>query len=344
MSSRFARRGALQGVVGALALGLTAWAFAPPLDAGTTQPSGEAQPPALALGREALARMRGCFIVDYNFHETRALAPGYTRDERVYDANRDKTVMEWVYPVESGRGVRLQHVLFALDAQGRLVERSLLRHQAEDWEYAPTSLFEYQGASHWTKKDVEQPEGKWVRRVTNLDGGLRYQCVGSWEQRGHRLEWQCGDTYAPIPGRETRDMQRSDYQALVRRTHLVVFPGSWLEKQQNVKTVETGAERTPLAEEVGRTWYVRVPDEECAAAARFAAERQAFWNLLQHTWDEVFAQTGAFVEVTPPGAPPRFVRVDAVEERFFTQVANDEKARAAARQELLDVIDAYRAQ
>ncbi|MCI0570653.1 MAG: hypothetical protein L0Y66_07870, partial [Myxococcaceae bacterium] len=107
-----------------------------------------------SLGREALSRMGGCFIVDYNFHETRPLAEGYARDERVYDVNQTRTVMEWVYPIESGKTLRLQHVLFALDEQGRFHEEALLRHQAEDWEYAPASYFEYEGASRWKKQAV----------------------------------------------------------------------------------------------------------------------------------------------------------------------------------------------
>ncbi|MCI0673093.1 MAG: hypothetical protein L0Y64_21800, partial [Myxococcaceae bacterium] len=195
----------------------------------------------------------------------------------------------------------------------------------------------------WKKQAVPQPDGKWVRKVTNLDDGLRYQCVGAWQRKGQRLEWQCGDNYAPIPGRETRDMKRKDYQALVRSTHLVVFPTSWVERQRNVKTVEAGAQRRPLAEEVGRTWYVRVPDAECAPAARFAEERQAFWNLLQATWDEVFQQVDGFAEVKLPDAPPRFVRLGEVEERHHAQVASDERARATAKKEILEVIEAYRA-
>jgi hypothetical protein len=35
--------------------------------------------------------MAGCFLVDYSYVETEGLAPGYTRDPRVYDVNRDKS-------------------------------------------------------------------------------------------------------------------------------------------------------------------------------------------------------------------------------------------------------------
>ena len=295
-----------------------------------------------APGREALSRMGGCFIVDYNFSETHPLAPGYVRDERVYDVNETKTVMEWIYPIESANTLRLQHVLFALDDQGRFTADSLLRHQAEDWQYEPASYFDYQGGLTWTKVKVTAPQGRWVRKITALDDGLRYQCVGAWERKGKRLEWQCGDNYAPIPGRETRDMGRKDYQGLLRSTHLVVFPEHWVERQKNVKTVEDGAARKPLTEEVGRNWFLRVPDEQCAEAQRFAAERQAWTDLLQTTWEELYAHVDAFAESKPTDAPPRFARIAEIEERYYDRVGKDEQARAAAKNEILEAIEAYR--
>ncbi len=298
---------------------------------------------AFAAGREALSRMSGCYIVDYNFSETRALSPDYVRDERIYDVNDDKTVMEWIFPIESGNTLRLQHVLFSLDQQGRFNPESLLRHQAEDWQYAPASYFDYQGGLRWTKVKVTEPDGKWLRKITALDDGLRYQCVGAWQQKGKRLEWECGDNYAPIPGRETRDMGRKDYQGLLRSTHLVVFPVHWVERQNNVKTVEQGTERKPLAEEVGRNWFLQVPDENCSAIQRYVAERKAWWRLLQETWEELYAREEGFAESKPENGPPRFARINEIEERYYSRVENDEQARSAAKKEILEVIDAYRA-
>src|SRR5688500_7576227 len=91
------------GLASALSLGLAGCAGPQQSSRGQTSSPEVAAPAGLALGREALSRMGGCYIVDYNFHETRPLAAGYSRDERVYDINEKKTVMEWVYPVESGQ-------------------------------------------------------------------------------------------------------------------------------------------------------------------------------------------------------------------------------------------------
>ena len=105
--------------------------------------------------------------------------------------------------------------------------------------------------------------------MTNLDDGLRYQCAARWTEDRAYPEWSCAN-YAPIPGRETRDMGRSDYQTLQRGTRIVVYGaaqgGSWLERQDNVKTIHTDSGRVPLVRELGKNWYVRLPDAECAGA------------------------------------------------------------------------------
>src|SRR5262249_27741704 len=46
----------------------------------------------LDRGRHAILSLTGCFLVDYSYVETESLKPGYVKDARVYDVNRDKTV------------------------------------------------------------------------------------------------------------------------------------------------------------------------------------------------------------------------------------------------------------
>src|SRR5918994_1843161 len=77
-------------------------------------------------------------------------------------------------------------------------------------------------------------------------------------------EWSCAN-YAPIPGRETRDMGRADYNALERSTRIVAYGDSWLERQDNLKIADGASGRAPLARETGKNWYVRLPDSQCAA-------------------------------------------------------------------------------
>ena len=171
--------------------------------------------------------------------------------------------------------------------------------------------------------------------------------ASAWSEDTAYPEWSCGKNYAPIPGRETRDMGRKDYQALDRSTRIIVYGasqgGSWLERQDNVKTIHTDAGRQPLVRELGKNWYVRLPDAECAAGQAFAAPRRAFWTLLRETWDGILDGSKPFVDRTPAGQPPRFVRMFELEDQAAGRDLSNEQVRQATRREILDIIEQYRA-
>jgi len=299
--------------------------------------------PSVEQALEAIRSMTGCFLVDYSFVEVEALKPGYARDRRVYDVNADKSVKEWITAQAlSPRHIRLQRILFAADLGGAVRPESLLRHQSEDWEHGAAFLYDFAGPSSWRVRDLRATPDLWTRRITNLDDGLRYQCAAAWKTGGGYPEWSCA-TYAPVPGRETRDMGRKDYNTLDRRTRIVAYGTSWLERQDNVKTIDADGARTPLVRELGKTWYVRLPDAECAAGAAFTRDRQAFWTLLRETWDGVLTGDAPFAEKQPPGQPPRFAKMYEVEEEFAGRDLSDPAVRAAARERILRVIDEYRA-
>src|SRR5688572_22220202 len=116
----------------------------------------------LDRGRQALASMTGCYLVDYSYVETEGLRPGYVRDPRVYDVNRDKSVKEWISAERlSGRRVRLQRILFATDLGGSVRPGSVIRHQSEDWEYDAPFLYEFVAPSTWHVKDLTSSLDMW---------------------------------------------------------------------------------------------------------------------------------------------------------------------------------------
>jgi hypothetical protein len=309
------------------------------LVAASGAPAGAADD-QLDRGRKAIQSLTGCYLVDYSFVETEGLQPGYVRDTRVYDVNRDKSVKEWISAEPlSDRRIWLQRILFATDLRGAVRAGSELRHQSEDWQYDAPFLYDFVAPQRWEVKKV--PPGLWTRRIANLDDGLRYQCAARWKTDTAYPEWSCAN-YAPIPGRETRDMARADYHALDRHTRIVAYGESWLERQENVKTVHAGGGRTPLVRETGKNWYVRLPDAECATAQAFARPRQAFWALLRETWDGVLAGDGPFVETAPPGQPPRFMKMYEIEEEYAGRDLSDPAVRNAARERILAVIGEYR--
>lgn len=298
-----------------------------------------AKPTDTLPGSAAIRSMTGCYLVDYSYVETEGLKPGYKRDSRIYDVNKTKAVKEWIYAEDVGpKHIRLQHILFAADPQGKLIPGSELKHQAEDWEFEAASLYDFKGPQTWENRKLEG-KGHWTRKITNLDDGLRYQCAAGWSQDTAYPHWSC-QNYAPIPGRETRDMGRKDYNTLERSTQLIVYGDSWLERQENTKMIDEKNKRTPLAKESGKNWYVRLPDRECVAAQDFAKTRQPFWALLRETWDEVFQKGGTFKESTQK--PPRFAKMMEIESSYSNQNLSDPKIREQARQDILKTIQEYR--
>jgi len=294
-----------------------------------------------AAAEAAIRGLTGCYLVDYNYTETTSLKEGYTPDPRVYDVNDDKSIKEWIYAIDLGPGkIRLQHILFGTDLAGNLIEGSELRHQAEDWEYNAPFLYDFVSPLNWAVKPLGDSSDRWTRKITNLDDGLRYQCAAPWNTSGAYAEWSC-ENFAPIPGRETRDMARKDYNTLQRLTRILAYGNSWLERQDNTKIIYADGVKTPLVKEAGKNWYVRLPDSECAPALAFMEPRQAFWTLLQQTWDEVFTGDRAFVEKA--STTPRFARMMAIEEQFRGRDLNNRSVRESARQAILALIQEYRA-
>src|SRR5438093_4141042 len=132
----------------------------------------------LDRGLQAVRSMAGCYLVDYSYVEVESLKPGYTRDPRVYDVNRDKSAKEWITPdVVSPSRIRLQRVLFLTDLAGVVQAGTEIRHQTEDWEYDAPFLYELVAPRAWRVRDLKPTPGLWTRRVTNLDDGPRYQCA-----------------------------------------------------------------------------------------------------------------------------------------------------------------------
>ena len=310
---------------------------------GAALPAAAADDAQLARGLQAIQRMAGCFLVDYSYVEVEDLKPGYVRDPRVYDVNRDKSAKEWITAeVLSPQRIWLRRILFLANLDGTIRSGTELRHQSEDWQYDARFLYDFVAPLSWQARELKATPGLWTRRVTNLDDGPRYQCAAAWSDDRAYPEWSCSN-YAPIPGRETRDMGRKDYNTLQRGTRIVAYGSSWLERQDNVKTIDADGARTPVVRELGKTWYVRLPDAECAAGVAFARDRQAFWALLRDTWDGVLTGDAPFVERQPEGQPPRFARMYDVEAEFMGRDLTDPAVRTAARERILRIIDEYRA-
>ena len=301
-------------------------------------------PAQLQTGLQAIRSLAGCYLVDYSFVETESLQSGYVRDPRVYDVNRDKSIKEWIVAQEiTPTRIRLQHILFGADLNGNFMPGSLLKHQAEDWEYSAAFSYEFIAPLTWDVQNHPAGNDFWTRRITNLDDGLRHQCTAQWLTQTAFPEWSCAN-YAPIPGRETRDMGRKDYNTLDRSTRVIAYGNSWLERQNNVKTIHSPQGlRSPLAREEGKTWYVRLPDSECADAQAFAKAGQPFWNVLRQAWDEVLVGDRPFLELAAtPGQASRYSQILDIEDLSQTQDLNLESNRRSIISSIQAVISSFR--
>lgn len=311
---------------------------------GCATVSSTTQASDLQAGTDAIKSMGGCYLVDYSYAETESLKAGYNRDGRVYDVNSDKSIKEWIYVDQvTPQRLRVQHVMFASDLQGNLMEGSQLKHTGEDWEFQAPFLYNFTGPNTW---EVSQGTtvGTWTRRVTNLDDGLRYQCAAPWSTDKANPEWTCGG-YSPIPGRETRDMGRKDYDGLDRVTRLISYGDSFIERQANTKVIQrNGAAKENLAKEVGKNWYVRLPDADCKPAHDFIAPRREFWSVVREAWDQVLVGDRSFIEKpAAPGRPSRYFRVQELEAKAMQENLSDKAVRASYQNQVKTLIQDFRA-
>lgn len=287
--------------------------------------------------------MAGCYIVDYNYSENEVLDSEYSLDPRVYDASK-YIVKELVRVVdESASMVRLQHFMQAESFDGDVL--FMMRHHGEVWQQAPDFRYRYEGRfdgnDHWALESLDGTENQWVRAITNLDDGLRYQCLGSWTEERSYSQFEC-KAFSPIPGRETRDMGRTDYNTMQRSTQVALFGQSWLEKQKNIKVDFSRDRSRELAGEVGKIWSVRVPDEECATVSSWADERQAFWDILAQAWDEAYDGSRPFKEIKYVDGSTRGQKISQLLEEYYLTIASNPNDARLVRDRLSKIIEAHR--
>ena len=300
-----------------------------------------AQLSQLEQGRKAIHDRTGCYLVDYSFVETEALKPGYVKDSRVYDVNGNKSIKEWIVAADiSPTRIKLQHILQGVDLKGEHMPGGIIRHTGEDWEFNAARLFEYDGQDTWKAMSLSGTRNLWLRRVTSLDDGLRYQCAAAWSTDTEYPAWSC-DGMAPIPGREYRDMGRKDYQDLDRSSKLVVYDANWLEREKNTKIIDTAGTKTPLVKELGKTWYARLPDAECKDAQEFASPRRVlFWDVTREAWDEELKGVTTWTDAaTPKGQDSRYGQIADIEETWIRKDLTKPENRAAAKASVMNIIE-----
>ncbi len=107
---------------------------------------------------------------------------------------------------------------------------------------------------------------------------------------------------------------------------LVVYDNNWMERERNTKMMDEAGVKTPLVKELGKTWYVRLPDSKCKEARDFPKPRLIFWDITREAWDEELKRAKTWTDAkTPNGQPSRYEQIADMEETWIQKDLSSQK-------------------
>jgi hypothetical protein len=240
--------------------------------------------------RRAILAIAGDYRATFDFLEIATYPAGLNRDRPYQSWGTEKIYVDR----DEGTFLSLVHILEmrVVQADGSISPPMVQKHWREDWQYQPTKLVEFQGDDHWQMRTLtgHDRQGQWSQTVAQTDDSPRYASLGRWEHSGDFSTWISGDTWRPLPRRESA---RTDYQVLVGTNRVTVTAHGWLQEENNLKTVLT-PQRQPdathpyLAREYGVARYERLRDADFTAATEYYARTRAFWDRVHSAWLDAF--------------------------------------------------------
>lgn len=236
--------------------------------------------------RLAILSMAGDYSVRFRFEESLSGQSGYELSP-VYEAAATESIR-----VIEDRGdfIRLQHIL-VLDA-GDGGPPELVKHWRQDWTWQDTELLEFRGRGDFRARSVdsEHAHGQWSQAVFQVSDQPRYESLGHWTHESGVSIWRSGDTWRPLPRRETG--RQDDYQVLAtRNTHIVTSEG-WVHQQESRKLVldASGQVARVLAVENGLNRYRHCTADsspvDFSAADRYWLATHEYWAQVRLAWAE----------------------------------------------------------
>ena len=234
--------------------------------------------------KKAIKNMCGCFEIEFNFAETFSFVKDSTyKPSKNYQAN----ALEWAQLVsENDNKIVIQHIL----QMGNDSNSFIIKHWRQDWMYENTNLYEFYADNKWNYKNLnsENVKGQWTQKVYQVDDSPRYEGSSSWVHIDGKNYWE-NTTDAPLPRREYT--KRSDYNITKRGNRHEIVENGWIHDQDNDKIIrETGKKDFVVAQEKGISFYKKVDDSKCKAAANWWQENNDFWGLVRSAWDEIYNQ------------------------------------------------------
>jgi hypothetical protein len=222
--------------------------------------------------REYIKSMCGCYEVTFRFSETFTDKHDYVKKDDKIDY-----ALELVVPIIDKKDtISLQHLLIV--GNGRV-----LKHWRQDWIYENTRFFKYSYNQNWHFVDLPQDEvkGEWSQLVYQVNDSPRYSGSSKWIKDGEIIYWE-NTADAPLPRRDATT--RDDYNVMTRRNRHQLTDYGWLHEQDNLKIVRKENTADTLTAEKGLNSYVKIADEECAAAQKWWDENKEFWVRVRAAW------------------------------------------------------------
>ena len=234
--------------------------------------------------KNSIKNMCGCFEIEFNFAETFSFVKDSTyKPSKNYQAN----ALEWAQLVsENDNKIVIQHIL----QMGNDSNSFIIKHWRQDWIYENTNLYEFYADNKWNYKNLnsENVKGQWTQKVYQVDDSPRYEGSSSWVHIDGKNYWE-NTTDAPLPRREYT--KRSDYNITKRGNRHEIVENGWIHDQDNDKIIrEAGKNDFVIAQEKGISFYNKVDDSKCKAAANWWKENKDFWGLVRSAWDEIYNQ------------------------------------------------------
>lgn len=278
--------------------------------------------------RRAILAMAGSFRVNFDFLEVTSFVNGGARPQPYQSWGTERVFVDINEP---GR-VSLVHILEMriLGADGKPSEPMVTRHWRQDWRFEPAHLVEFQGGTKWARRAIPEADrrGVWSQTVYQVDEAPRYGSLGRWEHNGSFSSWISGETARPLPRREWS--VRKDYDVLRGTNRHTVTGTGWIQEENNLKAVASGA--PPVGREYGVARYERLKNADFSEAGKYYQATRVYWDEVLAVWDELWMQNSAVTLSANSDQSGAFMGLFELADEFAAGRLTKESARPRIRE------------
>jgi hypothetical protein len=291
--------------------------------------------------RQAILAMAGPYRTTFDFLEIIGFQTGFEPDPPYQSWGT-----EYVYVVEDrGDFISLQHIMVMIyqTGEGELSEPMVMKHWRQDWQYEKQNILVYAGNGRFEHETIspKTAAGTWTQSVYQVDDSPRYAAVGRWEHFPNFSTWTSGETWRPLPRRESS--VRDDYDVLIGTNQHTIVPHGWVHEQANYKTDlndagEPAGDGPYLAKELGVNRYRRIKNFDFSAGDRYWELTAPFWADVRAEWQRIIDNNKSFVLQPSVDGIPLFSPLFSYAQSVYQK---ENYNPAAGRKFIEETLDAY---